>query len=79
MLKYPLKPKRYPVHYTHILFADDLRAAPIPLHIYLHLRYPDMPQELDTQAAFINGQAVDTETGEIKDDSIVDFRAAKQA
>jgi len=43
------------------------------------MSFKDMPQELDTQAAFINGQAVDTETGEIKDDSIVDFRAAKQA
>ncbi|RKI44212.1 hypothetical protein D7V86_03870 [bacterium D16-51] len=43
------------------------------------MSFEDMNQNSDSQTAYVNGQAVDVETGEIKDDSIVDFRAAKQA
>lgn len=43
------------------------------------MSFEDMGQDLGGQTAYASGQAVDVETGEIKDDSIVDFRAAKQA
>lgn len=43
------------------------------------MSFEDLEQSTDSKTAYINGQAVDTETGEIKDDSIVDFRSAKQA
>lgn len=43
------------------------------------MSFEDLGQGTDSKTAYINGQAVDTETGEVKDDSIVDFRAAKQA
>ena len=43
------------------------------------MSFEDLEQGTDSKTAYINGQTVDTETGEVKDDSIVDFRAAKQA
>lgn len=43
------------------------------------MSFGDMGQDLGGQAVYASGQVVDVETGEIKDDSIVDFRAAKQA
>lgn len=43
------------------------------------MSFEDMGQDSDGQTVYATGQAVDAETGEIKDDSIVDFRAAKQA
>ena len=43
------------------------------------MSFEDMGQNSDGQTVYVKGQAVDAETGEIKDDSIVDFRAAKQA
>ncbi len=43
------------------------------------MSFEDLGQDSDGQTTYVNGQAVDTETGEVKDDSIVDFRAAKQA
>lgn len=43
------------------------------------MSFEDMGQDSDGQTVYASGQAVDVETREIKDDSIVDFRAAKQA
>lgn len=43
------------------------------------MSFEDMGQGLDDQTAYVNGQAVDMETGEIKDGGVVDFRAVKQA
>lgn len=43
------------------------------------MSFGDMGQDSDGQTVYASGQAVDVETREIKDDSIVDFRAAKQA
>lgn len=43
------------------------------------MSFDDMEQNEGDTAAMVNGQIVDTETGEAQKDTIVDFRAARQA
>lgn len=43
------------------------------------MSFEDMEQSTEDKTVEVDGQIVDTETGEIKENSVVDFRAAKQA
>lgn len=43
------------------------------------MSFEDMEQSTEDKTVEVEGQIVDTETGEIKENSVVDFRAAKQA
>ena len=43
------------------------------------MSFEDMEQSTEGKTVEVEGQIVDTETGEIKENSVVDFRAAKQA
>ena len=43
------------------------------------MSFDDIEQSTEDKTVEVDGQIVDTETGEIKGDSVVDFRAVKQA
>lgn len=43
------------------------------------MSFEDMGQNTEDKTVEVDGQIIDTETGEIKENSVVDFRAAKQA
>lgn len=43
------------------------------------MSFEDVEHDTEDNTVEVNGQLVDTETGEIKEDTVVDFRAAKQA
>lgn len=43
------------------------------------MSFEDMEQSTEDKTVEVDGRIVDTETGEIKGNSVVDFRAAKQA
>lgn len=43
------------------------------------MSFEDVEQSTEDKTVEVDGQIVDTETGEIKENSVVDFRAAKQA
>ena len=43
------------------------------------MSFEDVDQKTDDKTVEVDGKVVDTETGEIKEDSVVDFRTAKQA
>lgn len=43
------------------------------------MSFDDIEQSTEDKTVEVDGQIVDTETGEIKENSVVDFRSAKQA
>ena len=43
------------------------------------MSFEDMEQPTEDKMIEVEGNVVDPETGEIKDDSVVDFRAVKKA
>lgn len=43
------------------------------------MTFDDVENGAENKTVEVNGQVVDTETGEIKEDTVVDFRTAKQA
>lgn len=75
----PVKPVSTKFYTEKDLDAGQIFAQEYGSGIKGQMSFEDMGQDLGGQTAYASGQAVDVETGEIKDDSIVDFRAAKQA